>query len=356
MDDPKWRISPSKIEAIRRFFDYPNPPTKRQPPGGGRIEWEFPPWKHVGDPELVEAIISERPDSEQMELGRLVHKAIEDSAGARVGPDGCFQRVYGAVDVRVPETRFGQFGSTGARPPNCLLREAYVEKTMPTAVGDIRFRGRIDMGWPGVVVDYKTSTRAADWKNHLEAWAWRCYCLILDVDHAIIRHYQYSKWDERGKRWNKRYSVGKMVVRCAEPQDLDLFIGQTKPDAMADLGRALVAQAERLDCAGALREDRYELLKKLAGVGRDANEMPPNSTALGEDTVRACRCAIEGLRRNEYDPNLLVSTIRALRAWRDKCSCNQTASEGGGVNRTADWYTKAAAHAAWALYDMEELR
>ena len=256
---PIWRVGPWKLERVRQFMARANPPEKRESRGADgrpRTEWEYPPWEFVSDKDLKEAITGTAVSSIHQKRGEMIHKALEQ------GP-GLHEFHHLRTNVVIPEDRFDEFGS--ARVTSDLkVREQFCE----LRIGDFRLRGRTDLVLPNLIVDFKTSTRAPDWPKLATSIQWRCYAAMLDIDHFVYRHLQYAMVDQSGRRWTK-HSQGVMTLRVHPPEDYDLNVGERDiVNEIHDLCVQLVEQAERLDCAGALREDRYDVIVAMRRLRR----------------------------------------------------------------------------------------
>ena len=291
---------------------------------------------------LRERIVGDGPTTAKMAVGSLIHTALEQrvTQGAHEISGRLFE--FAVTDSEEP---FG-LARCLSSSPRIELREAKVRHI----VEDILLSCRVDLVWPACIVDYKTSRKRPYWTDLASSVQWRVYCLTLGIPYFVFRHYQYAITDEDGKRWG-RWSKGRQVFHVGRPEDYECRI-DCDMETVVDLCRDLILTAEGLDCAGALREDRYDALKGLSSVGRGADDSP-GLTALEADTVRACHAAIEALRGNEYNPDTLVSTIRTVREWAE--ACDTAARNGPCTYRTADWYSRAATTAFCALHDMEDL-
>ena len=217
---PAWRISPTKMEALRRydFFDEDD-------------------YRHLGDEEMQKRIIGIVEPTEAMKIGSAIHKALETSS--------TWQESGNWVIRFEKRDDLGDLAAHG-RP----LREHPLSLT----VGAFRFAGVIDVWLPRLVIDYKTSTRAADSTQLASSWQWRCYCLMAKVKRFVFRHYQYSKARVNAK--------GSVAITCKPPSDLDLYL-DVDQKWLQDQAERLVDVAVSLNCSGALRQDRYPIIKNL---------------------------------------------------------------------------------------------
>ena len=306
MTGATWRLSPSKLDKVRQFMARPNPPEKREwedEPGKLRTEYEFPPYEFVSDDDLRDALISDSPQSDAQKMGTAIHAALEHGPGTW-GINGW--------NVAVPQERFGAFGNAGVEP-ELAVREAFVERQ----VEDTLYRGRVDLAAPGLVVDFKTSRRLPDWPKLAASIQWRAYCAMLDVNHFVYRHYQFSILDDRGKRWNSRWSKGRQTLALHPPEDYDLQVnGRDVLSEVHELGKMAVAQAQRLDCAGAVMESRYQAVRNL----RHARVPLQVPTSRAGDALSVIRVLLHELYRNEPE-------VAAVRSYRHKLASMALPSE-----------------------------
>lgn len=214
----KFKVSPSKLEAVRRFHKHENPPEKMSDG-----IWSYPPWEYMSDDQLREILLGKAPRTEPQELGSAIHEAI----GRRPG----HHRV-GKWNIEVPRCRYSLYGVNGRDTSRAFeLREATVEREMD----GLLFRGRVDLMVPGMVVDYKTSKRPPAWTDMASSLQWMTYLVILDINHFVYRHYQYRR------RVNE--------ISLLDPVDYDLYKGSRDLESEVFWwGRKVLEEAERLDC------------------------------------------------------------------------------------------------------------
>ena len=202
-------------------------------------------WRTGADDEKLRARIAQaQPENAAMRRGTAIHAALEHR-----NPFEHWQSDEFVVAFDEADPGDLPFGADRLPFP---ADEDRREVTVQREIGDVLFTGHVDLLGDGFIVDYKTSTRKPKWRNHSDSWQWRAYCLICGVDRAVYRHYQY--------RVTKKAAPVRLSVMLPEDHDFHMDVGD---DDLLEAGRAIVAQAERLDCAGAVMLSRHLAVSNL---------------------------------------------------------------------------------------------
>lgn len=304
MTDPTWRVSPTKLDAMRRYRE-----------GAFGVQ--------MTDDELRDRIIGVQPMSEAMYLGRAIHEALEKKVGADTHwADRQTPIEFTVDDAEVP------FGVEKLTSPGGRLeaREAKIVER----IGDFEISLRIDLFWPALIVDYKTSDRARGAKllDQASSWQWRTYSLILGIPHFCYRYYQYAFVEvDSGKRWGK-WSKGQKGVMVHAPRDHDLYLPDSVDhEDLLMVARDLVAAAQDLDCAGALAANRYATIANL----RESRAWNAKHDRCPDFDLEL-RAQIDNLVANDYDRQSALRTAASLRATtrgrRDRLPALEAAADG----------------------------
>ena len=145
-------------------------------------------WKEWGDgaAQLAARICKLEPRTANMRLGI----AFEDwlMAGARPG-------------AQVGGYRFGQDDDIDVHTPSWDSEQVSLSRGVQLQCGDGLLVGRLDaVRWHDLVIDWKTSTKSIKPETYIDAWQWRCYLWLADMErfrYEVFQLYARSAPDVR---------------------------------------------------------------------------------------------------------------------------------------------------------------